>query len=110
MILRFIIIIAVILFFVLFFVRVKDQHIPSYYEIIKDKTNIPVIKVLVFENMDTVDISIENQFYILRTLSKVLRPNIKKDLIFQLFITFSPQEILHERSRSGSVARLANGL
>lgn len=73
MILRFIIIIAVILFFVLFFVRVKDQHIPSYYEIIKDKTNIPVIKVLVFENMDAVDISIENQFYILNSKDEVLR-------------------------------------
>lgn len=74
---RFLIIIAIILFFVFFFVRVKDTHIPSYYEIIKDKTNIPLVRVLVFDDMESIEFAIEGDFLIINSKDEILR-NVKK--------------------------------
>jgi stage II sporulation protein D len=71
-----IILIVIILLAVFFLVRVKDTHIPTYFEIIKDKTNIPIVKVLIFENVESVDLSIEGEFSILNSNNEILR-NVK---------------------------------
>jgi len=68
--------IVIIGLFLYFFVRVKESHIPTYYEIIKDKTNIPSVKVLIYENLQSIDISIEDEFLILNSKNEVVK-NIK---------------------------------
>lgn len=68
--------IVIIALFLYFFVRVKEPHIPTYYEIIKDKTNIPIVKVLIYENLQSIDISIEGEFLILNSKNEVVK-NIK---------------------------------
>lgn len=73
---KFVFLILIVLFFVYFFVRVKDSHIPTYFEIIKDKTNIPIVKVLVYENLDSIEFSIEGEFSIFNAKNEIIR-NIK---------------------------------
>jgi stage II sporulation protein D len=82
-----IIFILLILISVLFFVRVKEPQIPSYYEIIKDKANIPIVKILVFENLDNCEIAIEDDFLILNAKEDAFRQvkgGVKKAMISYL--------------------------
>ena len=81
---KFFIFIAVILFFILFFVRVNPPHVPSYDEIIKDKTNIPIVRVLIIEGWESTDIAIEGDFLILNAKDEILRSvknGVKKALV-----------------------------
>lgn len=68
-----IIIIIFIIICAIFFVRIKDTHIPGYYEIIKDKKNIPIIKVQAIEDCISAEISTEGEFEIQNQDNKPIR-------------------------------------
>ncbi len=67
------IILLLVLLSLLFFVFDKKEKLPNYYEIIKDKTGIPIAKVLVLQDKNSFALTIQDDFVIKDRSGNIIR-------------------------------------